>query len=147
MLATALRAVFLWLSNRRWLARLSLATPFLRRVPLRFVAGTTLDQALDAVRILNARGQSVTLDILGESVDDRESADRAAAAYVATIERIAAERLDANVSIKLSQMGLDLGVEECLAVRRPSSPRARGTRSSCASTWSRPRTRIVRSRW
>jgi proline dehydrogenase len=119
MLATALRAFFLWLSNRRWLARVALATPLLRRMPLRFVAGTTLDQAVEAVRALNATGASATLDVLGESVSDRASADRAAAAYVETLERIGAEGLDANVSIKLTQMGLDLGVEECLAVLAP----------------------------
>ncbi len=119
MLATALRAFFLWLSNRRWLARVALATPLLRRMPLRFVAGTTLDQAVTAVRSLNSTGASVTLDVLGESVSDRASADRAAAAYVETLERIGAEGLDANVSIKLTQMGLDLGVDECLAVLAP----------------------------
>ena len=119
MLAAALRACFLWLSNRRWLARVALGTPLLRRMPLRFVAGTTLDQAIAAVRALNASGASATLDVLGESVGDRASADRAAASYVEAIERIAAEELDANVSIKLSQMGLDLGVEECLAVMAP----------------------------
>ena len=119
MLAAALRALFLWLSNRRWMARVALGTPLLRRMPLRFVAGTTLDQAVEAVRSLNAAGASATLDVLGESVDDRESADRAAASYVRAIERIAAERLDANVSIKLTQMGLDLGVDECLAVLAP----------------------------
>nr|MBA2263993.1 proline dehydrogenase family protein [Chloroflexota bacterium] len=50
---------------------------------------------------------------------DRASADRAASVYVQTIERIATEALDANVSIKLTQMGLDLGVDECLAVLEP----------------------------
>ena len=119
MLAAALRALFLWLSNRRWLARVALGTPLLRRMPLRFVAGTTLDQAIAAVRALNAAGASATLDVLGESVGDRSSADRAAASYVEAIERIAAEELDANVSIKLSQMGLDVGVEECLSVMAP----------------------------
>jgi proline dehydrogenase len=119
MLAAALRAFFLWLSNRRWLARVALATPLLRRMPLRFVAGTTLDRAVEAVRALNATGASATLDVLGESVSDRASADRAAAAYVETLERIGAEGLDANVSIKLTQMGLDLGVDECLAVLAP----------------------------
>ena len=119
MLSGALRALFLWLSNRRWMARVALATPLLRRMPLRFVAGTTLDQAVDAVRTLNADGASATLDVLGESVSDRASAERAAAAYVATIDRIAAEGLDANVSIKLTQMGLDLGVDDCLEVLRP----------------------------
>jgi proline dehydrogenase len=119
MLSAALRVFFLWLSGRRWLGRLAMAMPLVRRMPFRFVAGTTLDHAVESVRALNAIGASATLDVLGESVDDRPSADRAAAAYVATIERIAAERLDANVSIKLTQMGLDLGVEECLAVLAP----------------------------
>ena len=119
MLAAALRALFLWLSERRWMARVALATPLLRRMPLRFVAGTTLDHAVEAVRRLNASGASATLDVLGESVGDRASADRAAAAYVEAIQRIAAEGLDANVSIKLSQMGLDLGIDECLAVMSP----------------------------
>ena len=126
MLASALRALFLWLSNRRWLGRLAMATPLVRRMPFRFVAGTTLDQAVVAVRALNATGASATLDVLGEAVTDRAAADRAAAAYVATIERIAAEGLDANVSIKLTQMGLDLGDEECLAVM--ASVVAAGTR-------------------
>ena len=119
MLARALRAFFLWLSNRRWLGRLAMGTPLVRRMPYRFVAGTTLDEAVEVVRRLNADGASATLDVLGESVDDRASADRAAAQYVETIERIATEGLDANVSIKLTQMGLDLGVDECLAVLTP----------------------------
>lgn len=117
--AAALRAFFLWLADRRWLGRVAMRTPLLRAMPLRFVAGTTLDQAITAVRALNATGASATLDVLGESVSDRASADRSAAQYVGTIERIAAEKLDANVSIKLTQMGLDLGVDECLAVLAP----------------------------
>ncbi len=119
MLARALRAFFVWLSDRRFLGRLAMGTPLVRRMPYRFVAGTTLEQAIAAVRVLNEAGASATLDVLGESVDDRASADRAAAAYVATIERISAEGLDANVSLKLTAMGLDLGVEECLAVLAP----------------------------
>ena len=119
MLASALRAFFLWLAGRHWLGRMAMATPIIRRMPFRFVAGTTLDQAVEAVRTLNATGAMATLDVLGESVEDRAAADRAAAAYVEAIERIAAERLDANVSIKLTQMGLDLGVDECLSALAP----------------------------
>ena len=119
MLDAPLRAFFLWLSNRRWIARVALRTPVLRGMALRFVAGTTLDQAAGAVTALNGSGASATLDILGESVSDRATADRAAAEYMAAIECIAADGLDANVSIKLTQMGLDLGVEECLSVMRP----------------------------
>ena len=119
MTAAALRAFFLWLAARRWLGRLAMATPLIRRMPYRFVAGTTLAQAVDAVRSLNAAGTMATLDVLGESVESRADAERSAAAYVATIERIAADGLDANVSIKLTQMGLDLGVDDCLAVMEP----------------------------
>jgi proline dehydrogenase len=126
MFAAVLRALFLWLAERRWLGRMAMATPLVRRMPFRFVAGTTLDQAVQAVRALNTTGAMATLDVLGEAVDDRAAADRAAAAYVETIERIAAEGLDANVSIKLTQMGLDLGVDECLAVMAPVA--AAGTR-------------------
>ncbi len=119
MLASALRGFFLWLSNRRWVAHLALRIPLLRRVALRFVAGTTLDEAVAAVRAINASSASVTLDVLGESVADRAAADRAAQSYIQTIERIAHEKLDANVSLKLTQMGLGLGVETCLEVIRP----------------------------
>ena len=119
MLAAALRALFLWLSNRRWLGRMAMGMPLVRRMPYRFVAGTTLDRAVEVVRRINAAGASATLDVLGEAVTDRASADRAAAAYVEAMERIARDGLDANVSIKLTQMGLELGVEECVAVLRP----------------------------
>ena len=85
----------------------------------RFVAGTTLDDAVEAVRALNAGGARATLDVLGEAVTDRAMAEDAARVYVTTIERIAAEGLDANVSLKLTQMGLDLGVDACLEVMQP----------------------------
>ena len=90
MLAAALRAFFLWLADRRWLGRVAMRTPLLRAMPLRFVAGTTLDEAIVAVRTLNGAGASATLDVLGESVDGR-AADRAAAAYGTAIDRIARE--------------------------------------------------------
>ena len=119
MLATPLRILFVWLSHQRWMARLAMGTPIVRNLARRFVPGTTLDEAIPVVRALNERGAMATLDVLGESVTDRETAKRAAAAYVATLDRIAAEGLDANVSLKLTQMGLDLGVETCLEVLRP----------------------------
>src|SRR5579859_1809350 len=125
MLDAPLRGLFLWLAHRRWVARLSLHTPFVRRVALRFVAGTDLEQAVEAVRVLNGSGMSATLDHLGESVTDRATAERAAAAYVATIERIDAEHLDTNVSLKLTQMGLDLGTDLCLEVLRPVAEASR----------------------
>ena len=119
MLAAPLRIFFLWLSHRRWMARLAMGLPLVRSLARRFVPGTTLDEAVPVVRSLNQRGAMATLDVLGESVTDRETAERAAASYVATLDAIAAEGLDANVSVKLTQMGLDLGVDTCLEVLHP----------------------------
>lgn len=125
MIASVMRVFFLWLSHRRWMARLAMGLPVVRNLARRFVAGTTLDDAVLAVRALNQRGAMATLDVLGESVTHREAAERAAASYVTTIDRIAAEGLDCNVSLKLTQMGLDLGVETCLGVLRPVVEAAR----------------------
>ena len=79
-----------------------------RRVALRFVAGETLDQAVDVIAEVNARGPSVSIDYLGENVTDPGQARAAGAVYLDAVERIAARGLDANVSVKLTQLGLDI---------------------------------------
>lgn len=72
----------------------------------RFVAGNTLDEAVAASRTLNAQGMRVSLDLLGEEVHDADTARSATEGYVEAIRRIAATGLDANVSVKLTQLGL-----------------------------------------
>lgn len=84
-----------------------------RRVAMRFVAGETLDEAVAVARDLNARGFLVSLDHLGEHVSDAALATQAAAHYRACLDRIAAEGLDADISVKLTQLGL--GLDEGLA--------------------------------
>jgi proline dehydrogenase len=85
----------------------------------RFFAGTTMDEAIAAIRALNARGIHATLDHLGESVSTEAEAARAADDYIAVLERIQQAGVRANVSLKLTQMGLDLSDEFCTAnVRR-----------------------------
>jgi proline dehydrogenase len=79
-----------------------------RRVAMRFVAGETLDEAVRVTRDLNARGFTVSLDHLGEHVSDARLAAQARDQYLACIDRIAAEGLDANISVKLTQLGLSL---------------------------------------
>jgi len=81
------------------------------RVVARFVPGETLDEALAAVRELNAAGMSATLNPLGENVTTEAEAAAGTDAYIEILERIAAEGLDCNVSVKLTVMGLDLGQE------------------------------------
>ncbi len=81
------------------------ALTFLAR---RFVAGETIDEALDAVRRLNRDRIKATLDNLGEEVKTREQANAAADEYVLMLSRIAESGVDCNVSLKLSQFGLNL---------------------------------------
>lgn len=79
----------------------------------RFVAGETVDDAIESIRSLNAKGISATLDHLGESVDDERSAREAAASYSEILEKIAETKVDSNVSLKLTQMGLAISEELC----------------------------------
>ena len=74
----------------------------------RFVAGETIDDSVNAARALNKMGASVSLDYLGESVSSKADACAAADTYIAMLDRIAAEKLNANVSLKLTQMGQDI---------------------------------------
>lgn len=84
-----------------------------RLVSRRFVAGDTFDEALPAARELNAAGLDLSLDQLGEAVADREGAERATVEYLECLERIPTEALNANVSVKLTQLGL--AIDETLA--------------------------------
>jgi len=108
-----LRKTFLYLSEQKALREFAVKNPLARRFASRFVAGETLDAAASAVRELNRRGISASLDVLGESVTSVEEARSSAAMVVETQERIAAEKLDCNVSVKLTQMGLDLDAGLC----------------------------------
>jgi proline dehydrogenase len=80
----------------------------------RFVAGETLDEAVTAASELNRAGMRVSLDLLGEEVHDAASAGNACEEYLACLDRIAAEELDANISVKLTQLGLS--IDEGLAI-------------------------------
>ncbi|HVF38548.1 MAG TPA: proline dehydrogenase family protein [Gemmatimonadaceae bacterium] len=81
----------------------------------RFVAGETLDTALAAVKRLNAQGITASLDLLGESVRNEEEARVSARQYIEMLERISTSRLEANVSVKLTAMGLDISEDLCVA--------------------------------
>src|SRR5438105_28791 len=103
--------LLLTLANQEGLARFSLENPVLRPMVLRFVAGEHLSDAVAVVRGLNARGIRASLDHLGENTTDRAGARAAALAYVDSLEAIAADDLDAidaNISVKLTAMGLDI---------------------------------------
>lgn len=102
-----MRLGLLRFADQRWVRRV--ATGRLgRSVSLRFVAGEDLEDGLRVVKTLNARGFMASLDHLGENVTRLDGARSAADAYVAGLDRIEAAGLNANVSIKLSQLGIDI---------------------------------------
>lgn len=120
-----LRRTLLFLSERRGLRDLLLRVPALRRVAHRFVAGDTLEEALDAAVELNGRGLRVTLDYLGESVSDRASAGTAVRAYLRSLDAIRESDARSTISLKLTQLGLDMGESLCRENLRRILERAR----------------------
>jgi proline dehydrogenase len=87
--------------------------PVSRSLARRFVAGDTLEDAVEAARALNAADLAVSLDFLGESVKTREEAEAATAMVIRILETIRRSGIDANVSVKPTQFGLDLDEEFC----------------------------------
>jgi proline dehydrogenase len=97
-----------------------------RRLSSRFVAGMRIEDALDATASLNSQGISATLDSLGENVHTPEEAHRSAGIYHELLDAIAQRRLDANVSVKLTQMGMDLDPQLAESIVREMTEHARG---------------------
>lgn len=114
----ATRTFFLAMAKNE--AARSLATKYgLRFGAKRFVAGETLTEALEQIKRLNRDGIVATLDRLGEFVSTKEEAERAAGWALETVEGIARSGVQSHLSIKLTQLGLDLGEDVCEAnVRR-----------------------------
>jgi proline dehydrogenase len=103
-----LRQTFIVLSKSSLARAFVTHAPFASAAARRFVAGETIDDAIRAARELNEAGMTVTMDYLGESVNDRAEATAAADQYLDIIDRIVAEGIDGNVSLKLTQMGQDI---------------------------------------
>jgi proline dehydrogenase len=108
-----LRSTLLKLSESPGFARWVISNPSTRKMSRRFVAGETLDEAIAAAGKCNELGMAASLDYLGENVATTTDAQRARDAYLEVFDRIAKEKLNANVSCKLTQMGLDLSAEFC----------------------------------
>jgi proline dehydrogenase len=111
--AKASRAFFLWASRRKALATTATAIPLTRAMVRRFVAGDRLEDALKALESIRDHGMTWTVDVLGESVDSREKATAAADRYIETLDALAGRGFEANVSLKLTAMGLDIDEAFC----------------------------------
>jgi proline dehydrogenase len=108
-----LRAFFVHLSENKPLRRLAERSALGRRVSGRFVAGTKISDAVRATKAVNQAGMSVSIDNLGENVTNPDEARQSAQLYHQILEAIATNHLNANISLKLTHMGLD--VDEALA--------------------------------
>ena len=120
-----LRKTFLYLSNQQRIFAFVRNNGMARRMARRFVAGETLDEALDAVEALNKRGITASLDLLGESVTDEREAREAGRQYLQILDRIHERKLDANVSVKLTAMGQDISEDLCVKIMHDILDRAR----------------------
>lgn len=120
-----LRSILLYLSRAGWARALVTGFGPAWRVASRFVAGESIDEAIDAARQLNARNMSVTLDYLGESVTAAAEANAARDQIIWLLDRIHSAGIDANVSLKLSQLGLLLDENLAVANLRAVLTRAR----------------------
>ncbi|MGD8494984.1 MAG: proline dehydrogenase family protein [Gemmatimonadales bacterium] len=108
-----LRPALLWLSEKDDLRDVLFKLPFARDAATKFVAGETHDVALATAAELNRAGFRVTLDLLGESVSDRSEAEAAADEYARSLDLIAASEAETTISLKLTQLGLDIDTDFC----------------------------------
>ena len=108
-----LRAIFIGLSQSQSLRSISEKSSLGRKLSRRFVAGTELEDVLQATKDINSSGCSVSMDNLGENVTRIEEAQHTADLYHRLLDEIEARKLNANVSVKLTSLGLD--VEDKLA--------------------------------
>jgi proline dehydrogenase len=106
--------VFLWLSERRQLFEFIKSNGLARKLASRFVAGETIESAIAAAKILNKDGTRVSLDSLGESVASREETIEARDEVIRILDAIASTGVDGNVSLKFTQLGLDIDRALCI---------------------------------
>ncbi|GMV34524.1 MAG: proline dehydrogenase [Chloroflexi bacterium CFX1] len=125
-----LRSFFIYLSKALWAQKLIIGWGFAWRTASRFVAGTSLTDALRVVRELNARGINATLDHLGEHTSAPEEAQQAAEDIFATLDAIGAEPgLRSNVSVKLTQIGMGLDESLCAETLERILSRAKASKT------------------
>src|SRR5512135_676149 len=108
-----LRSLLIYLSKAAWAQKIVTGWGFAWRFASPFVSGTKVEDAVRAIRELNAKGINVTLDHLGEHTSTPEEASDAASEILNTLDEIKNDKVRANVSIKLTQIGLGLDESLC----------------------------------
>lgn len=108
------RSFFSYLSKADWARKIVMKWSFAWKMASRFVAGVTLADGIQAIKVLNGKGINATLDHLGEHTDSAEQAHQAALDIVQALDAIEEKGVRANVSIKLTQLGLGISNEVCI---------------------------------
>ncbi len=106
-----LRAFFIGLSENHRLRHFAEHSPLGLRFSGRFVAGTQLDDVIHATEVVNGWGASVSIDNLGENVTNADESKHSAELYHRMLDAISSRKLNANISLKLTHMGLDVSEE------------------------------------
>src|SRR5512143_484665 len=109
-----LRSLFIYLSTAKWARQIVTKWSFAWRAASRFIAGEKLEDAIQVIRTLNAKGINATLDHLGEHTTNPEESRQATQDILNVIDAIEAAGVRANVSIKLTQIGLALDEQLCI---------------------------------
>lgn len=108
------RSFFSYLSKAAWARNIVTKWPIAWKMASRFIAGEKLEDGIQAIRILNSKGINATLDHLGEYTDSPEKAQQAALDIIQAFEAIETAGVHANVSVKLTQIGLGISSELCI---------------------------------
>jgi proline dehydrogenase len=112
-MSVLLRDTLLYLAENDKLRNFVITNRATRGVSRRFVAGETLDEAIEATRVINQRGMHVSLDHLGENVSEAQAARSATQDFITALDTIKLTAIDANISIKLTALGLDISQQLC----------------------------------
>ncbi len=110
-MARAMRRILLWMARNAWLRERIPQLPFARRAVRRFMPGETLADAIAAARVLAAQGQTIVFTRLGENLTEIAEADGVAAHYHTVLDESVANGLAPEISVKLTQLGLDIDPE------------------------------------
>ncbi len=124
-----IRKLLSLIARQRWLRKMAMSTPILRDMAWSFVAGESQEEGFDAVRTLNARGIAGTMNFIGTHVRDPQEAVRAADTAIKCLVRIQATGLNTHLSLKLTQIGLDIDQGLC----RRELGRVLATASACGN--------------
>src|ERR1700733_10121250 len=128
------RHILVKLSENRWLRERGPHFRFVRAAAARFMPGEKVEDALAAARTLTASGITALLTQLGENITERAEAEAVVTHYLDLLDRIRAAQLPTEVSVKLTQLGLDLDPEFCYANLVKLIERSRGASPAAAKT-------------